>query len=225
MERKSTVNVSNVERIVSVLAASYFIYCSLKKRPRSVATVASAGLLMYRGITGHCPVYEAAGKKKLPDPSHNISIGTSVLVNRPIDTVYAFWRHLENLPLFMTHLKSVKQKEENRSDWEAYIPGGLGSSIHWEAEIVDEKPGEEISWRSLEDSTIHNRGRVTFEDAGVLGTRVNVVISYEAPFGMAGEKVMTLFTRTFEKMIRKDVLNFKQYIETGKLPTDKENDL
>jgi len=225
MEKKSsTVNVSNVERIASVLAGSYFMYCSLKDRPKSIIKIASAGLLLYRGVTGHCPVFEAAGKKKLSDSSHNITIGTSVLVNKPIDTVYAFWRRLENLPLFMTHLKSVKQKEDGKSDWEAYIPGGLGTSMHWEANIVNEKPGEEISWESLEDSTIENKGRVTFEDAGVLGTQVNVVISYQAPLGMAGEKVMSLFNRTFEKMIRKDVFNFKQYIETGKLPADKEQD-
>ena len=222
MEKKSTVNVSNVERIASVLAGSYFVYSSLKNNPKKITTIASAGLLLYRGITGHCPVYEATGKNKLRDPSHNIRIGTSVIVNRPIDTVYAFWRRFENLPLFMTHLKSVKQKEDGKSDWEAYIPGGLGSSIHWEAKIVSEIPGEEISWQSLEDSTIDNRGKVTFEDAGALGTQVNVVISYEAPFGMAGEKVMALFTRTFEKMIRKDIFNFKYYIETGKLPVNKE---
>jgi uncharacterized membrane protein len=123
----------------------------------------------------------------------------------------------------MTHLKSVKQKEGGKSDWEAYIPGGLGTSIHWEAKIVTEKAGEEIAWKSLEDSTIDNKGRVTFEDAGVLGTQVNVVISYEPPLGMAGEKVLTLFNRRFEKMIRKDIFNFKHYIETGKLPVDKEN--
>jgi len=224
MENKSTVNVCNAERVVSVLLGSYFIYRSLRQTPKNVGTIASAGLLLYRGVTGHCPAYEAVGKKKLADPTHNITIGTSVIVNKPIDTVYAFWRRLENLPLFMTHLKSVKQKEGGKSDWEAYIPGGLGTSIHWEAKITSEKPGEEISWKSLEDSTIDNQGKVMFEDIGNLGTQVNVVISYEPPLGMAGEKVMALFNRTFEKMIRKDIFNFKQYIETGKLPSDQERD-
>jgi uncharacterized membrane protein len=222
MGNKSTVNVSNVERIASVLAGSYVIYTSLKSKPKNFAKIASAGLLVYRGVTGHCPVYEGTGKNKLTGPSHNITIATSVLVNSPIDTVYAFWRRLENLPLFMKHLKSVKQNGDGTSDWHAYIPGGLGSSIHWKAKITHENPGEEISWKSIEDSTIYNKGRVTFEDADVLGTRVNVMIGYEAPFGMAGEKVLSLFTRKFEKMIRKDILNFKSYIETGKLPEEKE---
>ena len=221
MEKKLNINVSNTERIASVLAGSYFMYRSLKRQPKNYAAITSAGLLLFRGITGHCPGYAAAGKKHLTDGVHNIEIETSVIVNRPVDTVYSFWRRLENLPLFMSHLKSVKQKDANKSDWEAYIPGGVGS-IHWEAQIVDEKPGEYIAWQSLEDSTIRNAGKVRFEDIGELGTVVNVVISYQAPLGIAGEKVLSLLTPTFEKMIRKDIVNFKQYIETGKLPTDKE---
>ncbi|ABG57703.1 YgaP-like transmembrane domain [Cytophaga hutchinsonii] len=221
MEKKLTVNVSDTERIASVLAGSYFMYRSLKRQPKNYAAIASAGLLLFRGVTGHCPGYSAAGKKTLPAPVHNIDIETSVIVNRPVDTVYSFWRRLENLPLFMTHLKSVKQKDHNKSDWEAYLPGGIGS-IHWEAKIVKDKPGKVIAWSSLENSTIHNAGKVMFEDIGELGTVINVVISYQAPLGVAGEKVLALLTPTFEKMIRKDIVNFKQYIETGKLPTDKE---
>ena len=57
---------------------------------------------------------------------------------------------------------------------------------------------------------------------GELGTVVNVVISYQAPLGIAGEKVMSFFNPTFEKMIRKDIVNFKHFVETGKLSIDKE---
>lgn len=224
MEKKSNINVSNTERIASVLAGSYILYRSLKHSPKNFSGIASAGLLLYRGVTGYCPGYATIGKKRLPDPAYNINIETTVIVNRPADTVYSFWRRLENLPLFMTHLKSVKQKEYDKSDWEAYIPGGIGS-IHWEAKIVNEIPGEVIAWNSLEHSTIQNAGKVRFEDLGELGTAVHVMISYKAPLGVAGEKVLSLFTPAFEKMIRTDVANFKEYVETGKLPKDKEEEL
>ena len=221
MEKKSNVNVSNTERIASVLAGSYVMYRSLKKSPKNYSGIASAGLLLFRGVTGHCPAYAAAGKNILPDPAHNINIETTVIVNRPIDTVYSFWKRLENLPLFMKHLKSVKQKEGGKSDWEAYLPGEIGS-IHWEAKIVNEVPGEVIAWNSTENSTIQNAGKVTFNDIGELGTAVHVVISYQAPLGIAGQKVLSLLTPAFEKMIRRDIVNFKEYVETGKLPLEKE---
>lgn len=221
MERKSNVNVSNTERIISVLAGSYFAYRALAGDPKRYEILAPAAFLIYRGLTGHCPGYAAIGKKTLPDTAHNLTIKTSVTVNKATDTVYAFWRKLENLPLFMTHLKSVTQKENNISEWEAYIPGGLGSSISWEAEIVKEEPGKELAWNSLEGSTINNAGKVLFEQAGDQSTTIHVVISYQAPLGEAGEKTLSLFTHTFEKMIRNDIESFKEYIETGKLPTDK----
>lgn len=221
MEKRSNINVSDTERIASVLAGAYVMYRSLQRTPKNYAAIASAGLLLYRGVTGYCPAYAAAGKKRLPDPIHNINIETTVIVNRPVDTVYSFWRRLENLPLFMKHLKSVKQKEDGKSDWEAYLPGEIGS-IHWEARIVREIPGEVIAWNSTDNSTIENAGKVTFNDLGELGTAVHVVISYQAPLGIAGQKVLALFTPAFEKMIRNDIVNFKEYVETGKLPVDKE---
>src|SRR4051812_30565095 len=33
----------------------------------------------------------------------------SVSINRSPDEIYSFWRQLENLPRFMTHIKSVTQ--------------------------------------------------------------------------------------------------------------------
>jgi uncharacterized membrane protein len=219
MERKSSVNVSNTERIVSVLAGSYLAYRALSRAPKKYKLLAPAAFLLYRGATGHCPGYSAIGKRRLPDNAHNINIETSVIVNKPSDTVYAFWRKLENLPLFMKHLKSVKQQDAARSYWEAEIPGGLGA-ISWEAEILKDEPGNQLSWNSIEGSMIHNAGKVLFKDTANNGTELHVVISYQAPFGVAGEKVLSLLTPTFEKMIRKDILNFKEYIETGKLPLD-----
>lgn len=221
MVKKSVVNVSNTERIASVLAGSYFAYRSLKNKPKNLTALAAAGMLIYRGVSGHCPAYEATGKTSLLNSTSSIDIETSVIVNRPIDTVYSFWRRLENLPLFMTHLKSVNQKEDGKSDWEAYIPGGLGS-IHWEAEITHEMPGELIAWQSLEGATIENGGDVTFYDIGALGTRIDVKINYRAPMGMAGEKLASLFNSTFERMIRKDIVNFKQYVESGAIPLVKQ---
>jgi uncharacterized membrane protein len=52
--------------------------------------------------------------------------------------VYAFWRRLENLPLFMKHLSNVTEIDAKHSHWEAVVPGNIGK-IKWNAEIVKEK--------------------------------------------------------------------------------------
>lgn len=56
-----------------------------------------------------------------------------------------------------------------------------------------------------------------FEDAGLTGTRVDIVISYHAPLGILGEKAARLLNPMFEKMVRDDVNSFKEYIETADL--------
>jgi uncharacterized membrane protein len=213
---KQSVNVGKVERIASIIAGGALIYKGVQgKSNKAIAgMVIGGGYLIYRGVTGHCDAYKLAGKHKLPDTVKNINIRTNVTVNRPRHEVYAFWRKLSNLPLFMEHLKRVEVIDETRSHWEAKIPGDL-IKLEWDAEIVKEIDGELLGWNSLPHASIQNAGKVEFRDADENGTEIRVVITYRAPFGDIGEGVTSLFNPMFEKMIKKDVKNFKRYIETG----------
>jgi uncharacterized membrane protein len=221
---KASVNVGKLERIASILAGTALLYSGFKKggnnamkkskNPGKVAFAAAGGYLIYRGATGHCDVYSLAGKKKLPDTVKNINIRTNITVNKPRAEVYAFWRKLSNLPLFMEHLKRVDVIDEKRSHWEAKVPGGIGT-IEWDAEIAKEIDGELLGWNSLPHATIHNAGKVEFRDADENGTEIRVVITYRAPFGDIGEGISSLFNPMFEKIVKNDIKNFKRYIETG----------
>src|SRR5690606_22925209 len=120
---KITVNVSNTERIISAGVGAFLVcntIASFKKF--SVAKLLAGGFLLYRGASGHCPMYSMLGKDNLPDPVKNINISTSILVNKPRQEVYAFWRKLENLPLFMKHLENVTGIDSSRSKWKAKGP-------------------------------------------------------------------------------------------------------
>ena len=63
--RTPTVNVANVERWASALggaALTAYGIKQLKERSVAGAMITAAGTtLMYRGATGHCPVYAATG--------------------------------------------------------------------------------------------------------------------------------------------------------------------
>jgi uncharacterized membrane protein len=220
---KASVNVGKLERIGSILAGTALLYSGFKKgnsainkskNAGKVALAVAGGYLMYRGATGHCDVYSLAGKGKLPDSVKNINIRTNITVNKPRAEVYAFWRKLSNLPLFMEHLKRVEVVDEQKSHWEAKVPGGLGT-LEWDAEIVKEIDGELLGWNSLPHATIHNAGKVEFRDADENGTEIRVVITYRAPFGDIGEGITSLFNPMFENIVKNDVKNFKRYIETG----------
>jgi uncharacterized membrane protein len=116
--------------------------------------------------------------------------------------------------LFMKHLAAVTEIDSKHSHWEAVVPGNIGK-VKWNAEIVKEEPGYLIGWQSIPNSMINNAGKVTFHDAlGGEGTELEVVMTYHPPAGEIGSGIAKMLTPVFEKMIRQDVMNFKEYIET-----------
>ncbi|HEX8334060.1 MAG TPA: SRPBCC family protein [Segetibacter sp.] len=207
------VNVGNKERILSAAAGGFLLFNALVKRNKSSAPKAIAGgYLLFRSISGHCVLYSKAGKSRLPNPSKTINIRTKLVVNKPRNEVYAFWRKLENLPLFMTHLDSVEKIDEKYSYWRAKFP----IQLEWKAEIVKEREGSFIGWSSTQDATIRNAGKVEFIDhLGGRGTEIDVLIAYHPPLGAIGSGLSKLFNKKFEKMVKQDIRNFKTYIETG----------
>lgn len=152
------------------------------------------------------------------DPLHTgrEPLRKSVTIDRPIAEVYAFWRDFENLPRFMNHLKSVTVLDEKRSHWVA--KGPAGTEVQWDAEIIEEKPNELISWKSLPGATVQNAGSVRFEPAtGNRGTVIRVKLQYDPPGGAVGVTIAKLFGEAPEKQIPVDLLRIKQLLETGEI--------
>ena len=212
------VNVAQGERIASAAIGAWLLSSGLHGLTRhplnSLFKLTVGGFLLYRGASGHCPMYESMGKTKDVTHTPSINIRTSLVVSKPKDEVYAFWRKLENLPLFMKHLASVTEIDSKHSHWEATLPGNIGR-LKWNAEIVKEEAGNMIGWHSIPNSTINNAGKVTFHDAeNGQGTELEVIISYHAPAGQIGAGIAKALNPVFEKMIRQDIMNFKEYIET-----------
>jgi uncharacterized membrane protein len=146
-----------------------------------------------------------------------IEVRRAVTINRPRAEIYAFWRQLDNLPRFMTHLKSVTLTGGNRSHWVAKGPGG---DVEWDAEIVQEVPEEYLAWRSLPDSEISNRGEVRFTDAPAgRGAEIHAFFTYDPPAGAAGAAVAKVFGEDPDSQTREDLRRFKWILETGEAPT------
>lgn len=211
---KLSTNVGPTERVLSVAGGALLLFNIISNKKSNLLQTFAGTYLLLRGVTGFCLAYERLGKRELDFRAPNVNIRTSVTVNRPRDQVYAFWRRLENLPLFMEHLKAVQVLDETRSEWTAALVGGAGT-ISWRSEIVKDDPGDTLSWHSLPGSSIENSGKVRFSDAWNAGTLVDIVISYHAPLGLLGEKAGRLLNPFFEKMVEQDIRNFKRYIETS----------
>jgi len=117
----------------------------------------------------------------------------------------------------MRHLESVRVLGGGRSSWQA--KGPIGTSVRWDAEIVQDIEHQWIAWRSLPGSDVDNRGSVRFSRApGVRGTELRVQLEYEPPAGALGRGVAWLFGEEPNQQIREDLRRFKQLMETDEIP-------
>lgn len=213
-----TINVSNFERTVTAAMGGFMIFNSFNnifRSPlRSISRIAAGSALLYRAMSGYCPIYHQLNING--NMTSSVNMLTTFTVNKPREEVYRFWRKLENLPLFMKHLVSVTEIDAKRSHWEAKIPQGNPINIKWDAEIMKDDPGRLLSWRSLPGSTLDNAGKVEFRDAlGDQGTELTVMITYRPPAGNIGSGVAKLLNPLLEKLVREDVNNFKSFIDAG----------
>jgi uncharacterized membrane protein len=141
----------------------------------------------------------------------------SIRLEVTLEAVYRFWRRLENLPQFMTHLERVTETGEGKSHWVASGPAGL--AVEWDAEIINEVENQVIAWRSLPGSDVVTAGSVNFDAVrGGRSTQVSVHLQYAPPAGKAGALVASLFGREPSQTIREDLRHFKQLLEAGEIP-------
>ncbi|MFC4427811.1 SRPBCC family protein [Deinococcus navajonensis] len=199
-------------RMISGAAGGALMLMGIRKRGlMGLALAGVGGYLAYRAATGQDPVMAAAGLSGNAGAAKPIFVEHSVVIDRPAQQVYAYWRQLENLPQIMSHLESVTVLDDKRSRWVAKAP--LGTHVEWEAEIVNDKPGERIGWHSLPGATVDNAGSVQFESLPGGGTRVHVALSYRPPAGALGAAVAKLFGEEPSQQIAEDLQKFKATFE------------
>jgi len=152
------------------------VYALTRRRP-GIALAAAGGLLAYRGATLGTTKFRARA---------------SFAINCEPETAFRMWRGLENLPIFMRHLESVRERGNGRSEWTAIGP--MGKRLRWNAEITEDRENEFLAWRSTQDSDFQNWGSVEFRRApGNRGTIVTAEMEYAPPGGALGKVAAAIF--------------------------------
>lgn len=221
----SSVHVGDAERwVTGIVGAALIGYGLGRRRLRGVLLPLGLGLVG-RAVSG--PVSRALGRdtarreRRGPLASLEAGEGTrleqTVVIARPRDELFQFWRRFDNLPRFMDNLESVTLLDGRRSHWVA--KGPLGTRVEWDAEIHNEIPDELIAWRSLPGSDVDQAGAVHFMPGSGGGTEVRVVLRYAAPAGKIGEAIGHLLGEDPRQQIADDLRRFKQVMEAGEVPT------
>ena len=225
------VNVGQSERLASTVTGGLLAVYGLGKRSLGGIVVAAVGgAIAYRGVTGHCGVYQKFGLTTVDADEHGHSpseklnahgthVEVSYTIDKPRQELYAFWRDFTNLPKFMKHLQSVTVTDGGkRSHWVTEGPGG--TTVAWDADVINDVPGELIAWHSLAGGDVDTAGSIHFKDGPAeRGCEVKVSMSYVPPGGKLGAIVAKLFGKSGEAEVREDLRRFKQLMEAGEIPT------
>lgn len=116
----------------------------------------------------------------------------TVTINRTPEELYRSWKNLESF---------------SRLD---------------NAEILEEKMNEFISWRTLEGAEVENAGSVRFAPApGNRGTEVKVTVAYHPPGGKLGEGIAKLRGEDPSEQVKEDLMRWKSLMETGEIRTSR----
>jgi uncharacterized membrane protein len=142
----------------------------------------------------------------------------SITILRTPLEVYHFWRDFKNLQYVMKDIAEIDVRSAGISHW--VVRPKHSPTIEWDAEIISDRPGEIISWKSLETSNIKQAGSVWFSPVPYgLGTIVRLSLIYEIPGGKMSEWFAKLFQEDPETLILTNLRRLKAFLETGEIPT------
>ena len=213
-------NVAPSERAVSAFGGGILAGYGLGRRNAATPILLFVGgLLVQRGVTGHCKLYDRlgvdtahlSGERGVPG-NRGIRVEKSIGVNLTPAQVFSYWRSLESLPAFMPHIKSVERTADGISHWT--VKGPAGTQLEWEAEIINERPGEMLAWQSLPGADVQNAGTVRFQPlANGRKTHLTVVLQYQPPAGKLGAAVAAIFGESPEQQLEGDLVRFRDWVE------------
>ena len=221
-------NIGEVQQGISLVAGGGLLAAGLSRRSWTGAGLSVFGCaLLYRGLTGYCALFHAAGidtsdKGNLTNSLGRRKVHTSrakkirraVEVHRPVQELYRFWRSFDNLPHVMSHLESVHVINNQLSHWKVKTMPGA-PSVEWDAEIISDVENERIGWRSLHDADVGNTGSVEFKPLGDgRRTEVTVTLQYEPPAGRIGSAIAKWLGEDPEDKLAQDLQQFKSHIES-----------
>ncbi len=163
-----------------------------------------------RHVTGVSPL-DSHHEKKNPPVAGGFKIEASIVIDRPAEVCYRYWRNFANLSSFLNHVQSVEILDDRRSHW--VVKGPADTTVEWDAEIIEDIPGERLSWRSLENAQVDNAGSVQFQAEEGGKTDVKVVLTYNPPMGALGLAFAKLFGENPETQLNEDLTLFKETLE------------
>lgn len=234
----SKTDVGKRGRIAAAVLGGTLVALGLRRRSLGGAVAALAGgWLLYRGVGRRTTERRTGTMREGPTdetteqptstttpkyPTTTTDVERSITIDESADELHQLWRDPEDLSRVVGHFAEVTAESEDRQHWS--VEGPLGWSVEWDAEVVEDRPGEVLRWESVEDGALLSEGSVRFRPApGDRGTEVTLRLQFDPPGGALGGAAMERLGFVPATLANETLRRFKSLAETGEIPTLERN--
>lgn len=142
-------------------------------------------------------------------------IEQSIVIEQPIEDVFAFYRDFRNLPRFLGDVILVEITGEQTSRWTIKAP--LGLDLHWNIIVTDMRPNAFIAYET-DSITARTHWELNF----LQGIAPRTTIVHET-LSLPGSPIVEVALAAFGKPpaleVRANLRRLKEVLETGHVTT------
>ncbi len=222
-------NVGTGERLVSAALGTWLLSYGVKRPLMIQGQLANLGglLCLYRGVSGHCPVYARLGvdssslgqaaQKTLFAP-HPYVLHETITIQKPMEDVFAYARDLRNMKAYMPAISEVKIQGDTQT--RIGIKHMNEQNLNFDIETIEEIPNNQISWRLTPLARFDLSASLRLKSAPEgRGTEVQVFLRIKPPVGALGTAFFKMSSPINHVLLSQTLHRFKQSIETGEVAT------
>lgn len=197
--------------IYSITGVAMAFYGLRRKSLPGVLLALAGGGVALRGVKSENAARLLTGEQG------KLAVERSITIQAPAGEVYRRFKDYESLPRLMRHLEEVTVLAEDRLRVKAHVLMGK-ARIEWVQEMVEDKEGSLLAWRSVEGSSVEVDGWVRFEEHDG-ATRVRLSLAYRMPAGRVGSLFGKALNPALAEEIKEDLRRLKAQMEAGEVPT------
>jgi len=221
------VNVSRGERVASSALGALLLAAGASRRSVGAAATGLFGAaLLYRGLSGHCHVYQALRLSSADDAKTTAvqsqdemaSVKRTVTIERSAQELYDLWREPQNVQKIMEFFAQTRSAADGGTQWTIRTP--IGKVFECDTRIVQDLRGERLQWESGANSAFRNSGSIRFAQArGNRGTLVTLELILEPSGGRLARGAARILRIVPDTIALKVLQRFKNLAETGEIAT------
>lgn len=176
-----------------------------RERRRRAAGVAAGLALVALAVRPYVAnAVRAAGTKRRTG-----ELRFSLLVERPVEQVFAFFGDFENFPRFIGSLREVNDSGDGRVRWVGRTPSG--GSIEWHTRTSKYVTNSVIGWKSVPGALVDMTGLLRFTPENG-HTCVHVAIDYCVRDGHLRDAIVSLFPRRRRASLEAEFRSFSSLL-------------